>query len=395
MLIEFRVENHRSIREEQVLSFEAASIDHPEGVTRTVEGYDKPLLRVMAVYGANGSGKSNVLRALAFMCQAVFHSQRLWAPAGGVPRDPFAWGPWREAPSLYEATVVRHGVRYQYGFVVDDEQVLEEWLYAWPKGHKQTWFERDADAIKFGRNFRGERQVLEETLRPNALLLSLAAQLNHQQTRDLFGWFARADIVGDDGNWVRTRAVTEMYGADQHADFSYFFEKFMRLADLGIRDCEVREGPGGKQLWFRHAEHPDAWLPLEQQSRGTKALVDMVLPIGGAMSAGDLLLVDELDNSFHSGLARSLVGIADDIGGQLLFSTHDATMLGSVAGEPALARDQVWLTEKSPEGATTLTPLTDFRPRKAENLMRGYLQGRYGGVPHIQGLGEAVQSEAK
>ena len=107
-----------------------------------------------------------------------------------------------------------------------------------------------------------------------------------------------------------------------------------------------------------------------------------------------MLLIDELENNLHPTLARGLVeGLfqSSSAKGQVLFSTHDATLLGTAVGEPVLSRDQVWMTEKSPSGATVLVPLTDYTPRKGENMERGYLQGRYGGVPHVGDLEAALQ----
>lgn len=171
MLIEFRVENHRSIREEQALTMEAGRSSDPDAAhVRVVDGHRTPLVTAAAIYGANASGKSNLLSALAYMRRAVLDSHRFWDPDGGVPRDPFAWGEYRGKPSLFEATFLEEKVRYRYGFVVDDDAILEEWLHAWPRGRQQVWYERDRDRIKFGENLKGENHIVEEVTRPNALL---------------------------------------------------------------------------------------------------------------------------------------------------------------------------------------------------------------------------------
>ena len=140
MLIEFRGANHRSLRDEQVLTMEAGRVgDESDPRPRLVSGYSEPLLTVAGLYGANASGKSNVLAALVFAGEAVNASHRLWLPDEGVPRDPFAWGQKTSEPSLYEVKLLLGGVQFQYGFQASDTCFPEEWLYAWPNGKKQVW----------------------------------------------------------------------------------------------------------------------------------------------------------------------------------------------------------------------------------------------------------------
>ena len=202
MLIEFRVENHRSIREEQVFSVEAGRVGDATDIRpRHVRGVSAPLLPVAAIYGANASGKSNVLDGLAYMQLVVLLSYRIFSPGSGIPgRTPFAWAGNRDKPSLYEVVVVIDGVRYQYGFVLDDERIHEEWLYAWPKGRKQRWFEREWDddkgySFSFGDQLKGVKRIVEDFTRDNALFLSAAAQNANEQLTSLYHWFQGLSIV--------------------------------------------------------------------------------------------------------------------------------------------------------------------------------------------------------
>jgi AAA15 family ATPase/GTPase len=112
------------------------------------------------------------------------------------------------------------------------------------------------------------------------------------------------------------------------------------------------------------------------------------LSILRALEDGNPLVVDELEASLHPILALQIVKLFNNPlqnpkNAQLLFTTHDTNLLGSILDGPALRRDQVWLTEKDKSGATVLYPLTDFQPRRSENLERGYLQGRYGAIPFL------------
>jgi uncharacterized protein len=420
MLIEFRVENHRSIRDEQVFTMEAVRTSEAEAsYVREVQGHQKPLVTVAAFYGANASGKSNLLSALAFMRDAVVDSQRFWNPDGGVPRDPFAWGDRRVQPSLYELTFVRDGTRYQYGFVIDDERVLEEWLFAWPGSRKQVWFERE-QAFKFGEHLKGENRLVEQLTRANALFLSAAAQLGHKQLQEIYSWIASMSLGGMLNRQSRRhKSVPNMwlpfaefsseflsaakpsqlqlmlfkdsvYGDNTNTQTADWIRRMLHIADIGIRDFKV-EGRDGRmpRIQFLHkSEAAEAWLPIEEESSGTLSLLNVALSVLSSLSHGSVLVVDELERSLHPLLALYILNQFENRESnpkhaQLIFTTHDTNLLGTSLGEPPLARDQVWLTEKDQMGASVIYPLSDYKPRKAENVERGYLQGRYGAIPFL------------
>ncbi|WP_397571444.1 ATP/GTP-binding protein [Schlesneria sp. T3-172] len=421
MLIEFRVENHRSLRDEQALSMEAARIgDETDSRPREVPNQSMKLLPVVAIYGANGSGKSNVLAALTYMKEAVNLSHRLWGPDEGVPREPFAWGQKREELSLFEVQMIIEGIRYQYGFLCNDVAFVEEWIYAWPNGKKQIWLEREGDQFKFGENLKGENKVIEGVTRPNALFLSAAAQLRHSQLWPLFSWFGSIHSLNLTGGPAAPRRVLStqyrderelvemldessegrqrtLFDEDPPESVLNQFKAMLQAADIGIVDVRLNRdeltGAGrplrGSRFQLKHqSESDDAWLPLEQESGGTRTLFRLAFPILRSLRTGSTLLVDELESSMHPMLADLIVRQFNDPeinkrNAQLIFSTHDTNLLGTLVGEPALRRDQVWLTEKDARGATVLYPLTDFKPRKDENIERGYIQGRYGAIPFL------------
>lgn len=409
MLVEFRVANHRSVREEQALTLEAGRGGDPDDPRpRRLAAHAEPLLPVAALYGANASGKSNILGALGFMRDAVVHSHRVWAPDGGVPRDPFAWG--SPGPSTFEVTWIREGVRHEYGFVADDECFLEEWLYAWPSNRKQVWFERDADEFKFGEHLRGENKLVEQVTRPNGLFLSAAVQNRHEQLGAVYAWFRsirtvnvrmRRELPEPSEMWLH-RAL-RMDGARQASlfpvdtgddDLLGAFKDLLRASDFGIEDIKaVESGERRSRILVKHKGGDDerAWLPLDQESQGTRTIVRLGPPAIDALRHGGLLVIDELEASLHPLLGLHFVRLFNDPAtnprnAQMVFSTHDTNLLGTLLGPPSLRRDQVWLTEKDDQGGTRLYPLTDYKPRKSENLESGYLQGRYGAIPFLGSL---------
>lgn len=427
MLVEFRFQNHRSIRDEQAFTFAVAYPEAEDGRARAVAGHAERLLTAAALYGANASGKSNVLEALAFMQGAVLFSHRMWDPQGGVPRDPFAWGSHANAESTYEVTLVLNGTRYRYGFTVDEHRVLEEWLHAWPKNRQQTWYERDADAFKYGDHLKGENKLVEQVTRPNALFLSAAVQHRHEQLGPIYEWFRTTSVI----NVVRRRRgwmshpslealIPRLQSGRQlslldavHGSIDELesLMTLLRAADVGIldvkvvqddesglvRDSDVRKSRSRVFVRHQHSTE-DAWLPLEQESQGTQTLLRLAPPLVQALRQGSLLAIDELEASLHPLLAAHIIRHFHDPatnprGAQLLFTTHDTNLLGTSLGEPLLRRDQVWLTEKDRDGATSLYPLSDYKPRKAENIERGYLQGRYGAVPYLENLTTPLSEE--
>jgi uncharacterized protein len=424
VLIRFRARNFRSLKEEQELSLVASSLkDSPEAVTQ-VKGLDLGLVRAAAIYGANASGKSNVIRALAYMSSAVQNSQRQWAPEGPILREPFLLDPQSKLDSSsFEVDLLLDSVRYHYGFTLNDREILEEWLDAYPLGKRQIWFKREHRDFTFGKKMGGDNPAIERLTRPNSLFLSAAAQNNHEGLLPLYQWFVeRLGYVPRE----RGQHIQYTTQACKDENVKSWVLQVLRAADMGIAGLEVREedllpplvtkdmseedrvlwaeldeglrklaagskGLGGfsekKQiLSLIHKGSNRQGVPFgpENESEGTVAFFGLLGPLVHTIPSGGTLCVDELDASLHPLLALGVLHYFSNPtlnprGAQIIFTTHDTNILDRAS----LRRDQIWFTEKDAEGGTHLYPLTDFKPRKNENLERGYLQGRYGAVPFI------------
>jgi hypothetical protein len=417
VLLRFRVANYRSIRDEHELSFMASDVED-EIVRHTgVESGGKEIgvIPAVGIFGANASGKSNLLSALVAMRAAVRNSVADWARGDGVPqREPFALDPaCRQENTLFEVDLLlgRTKVRYTYGFELSDERVDAEWLYAYPDGHRQVWFDREADR-RDGPEFRfpnenvpGGKKLVELT-RPNALFLTVAASFNNKKLIPLHRWFMDNFWVVTSGEDVAQRSdYTRERLIDPRRGDSYRkrVEPLLRVADLGIVGLDVDASlPAEQQVKLLHRTKRGKPLPLDfltQESLGTHAWFAFLGPVLEVLERGSVLLADELDSSLHPVLAAEVVRLFQDPdanpeGAQLLFTTHDATLLGKgVVGRP-LSRDQVWITTKRKTGETELYPLTDARPRTTDNLELGYLRGRYGGVPRVM-AGEMAREVAE
>lgn len=379
MLRSFRITNHKSI--------------HTEQECLLIPSYDKsrPAVPVAAVYGANASGKSNLVDALRFMRSAVRYSVGLWEAEGGVPRSPFRLDPAALAePSAYAVDLLIDGVQYLYGFAVDDVRVTEEWLYAYnPTKRKTILFERDGDAVALGDSVserKSRAKILSSSLRPNSLLLSLGMQLGGQREfAPVHRWFGRGLLIPRHEPASARRSLPERVEAALARDTGFL--ALARVADLDIRDIQVEQVEQPRpELVFRQGPR-NTPMSIADQSDGTVAYLDLVAYATEALGTGAVLLVDEIDVSLHPRLTARLIELfrddkANPHGAQLVFTTHDVSLLGTSFGEEVLRRDEIWFVDKR-DGVTSLYPLTDFHPRQEENRERRYIGGSYGAVPAV------------
>jgi AAA domain, putative AbiEii toxin, Type IV TA system len=403
VLLGFTVANVLSLRDEQTLSLVSEGLEDTPARQTGIVADRRPVqaLPVVGIYGANASGKSNVLGALRLMRQAVLESHAQWTQTDGVPRTPFALDPKAsKAPSSFEIDLVIDKTRWVYGFELSDTQVEAEWLHVYPRGRRQVWFDRDAaaaESFRFpGDHLKGERATLAKLTRPNALFLSTAAAYNHPQLSVLYRWFhgnlwlVTPESDRNEREWFTSRRLL--------TDDRDRVLELLRVADLGIDDIEVvKQDPDPPRVrLIRSSGRRQTAFDFDDESYGTRNWFALLGPLLLTLKDGAVLLVDELDASLHTTLVAEFIRLFQDPKAnpncaQLIFTSHDTTPLGTATGNRPLGREQVWLTEKRTDGATELYPLTDAHPRKDENLERGYRAGRYGGVPRV-GPGQIVRT---
>jgi AAA15 family ATPase/GTPase len=428
MLLSFRVENHKSIREEQQLLLTPTYDDaQPESA-------DWEAVTVAGIFGANASGKSNLLDALSFMRDTVRWSMSRGEPGSGIHREPFALD--AEAatdPSIFVIDLMLSGVRYTYGFSINGAQVLEEWLYTYPKRRKRVVFDRDGEEFEFGDSAPAKLRQVRDITGPNVLLLTVAARASNEEVEPVYRWFSDGLKFAEERNsglpgWLRDSQTSE----EQMAGLS----ELLRSADTGVRSVEVRkpeepridvdhgnkvfgEAVAGKvvqaqpigevhvysvhgklsqrpgrlnrlpELLFHHSEGERARpLSWSEESNGTRTLTALGYEAQRVLETGGVLVVDEIDASLHPHLSAQVILHFQDErrnphGAQLIFTSHDAALLGQIRGEEVLKRDHIWFVEKNGQGQSSLYPLSDFKPRGDDNRSRRYLVGRYGGVPDL------------
>ncbi len=420
MLVEFRTKNFRSLRDEQVLSL-VASTDKTLLDTHALDTGLKAaphVLKSAVVYGANASGKSNLIKGLQYMRGVVLESAALQPGQTFDRLQTFKLDATSGSqPTEFEVTFLIDGVRYQYGFAMNAQRIVSEQLMVYKAFKPQRWFERHfdvesgKDVYEFGSGLKGAKNLWEGATRPNALFLSIAVQLNSEALLPVFDWFANRLVIFNEQTPLSPQVSVQMLKQDAQRKAIC---DFLRAADISIADIEVATqqamvhtihvdlatGKRGEtaseqavdEVKFHHVtEHGQAVFDLMDESSGTRNLLFLTGPILDILNKGLTLVVDELDTSLHTLLVQALVRLfhrpeVNTGGAQLVFTTHDTSLLDAYG---LFRRDQIWFVEKQSDQSSSLYPLLDFSPRKNEALERGYLQGRYGALPFLsnQALG--------
>lgn len=427
MLLDFQVANYRSYREPQRLSLVAAEGGASESLL-SADGFDFRALPSVAIYGANASGKSNLLKAMWLLGDILRNgpsSLRVDNPRIG----PFGFS--LEAarePTAFEVNFLAGDdesgawVRFEYYLSILAGEVHEEWLNAYPAGGRcQRWFLREPSEtssakVRFSGHLSGEHKQLLKVTHAQTPFLWVAGQFRHRELSLPWGWL----ISNFRDNFFRARGTTAARCHPRgNAPFRIWVASFLRHADLGIESIEVRErsGPPSERafpneldepvpaldVWLYHRVGPDRLvsLHLSQESEGTRNLFELLAPLDFALREGRLLLADEAIASLHPLLTHRIVECFHDPavntkGAQLILVTHDVSLLRN----DLFRRDQVWFTEKNPEGETRLYSLHEFKPGAESSIAKNYLAGRYGAIPVLDPIDlgtnhAATQGEGK
>ncbi|WP_084700260.1 AAA family ATPase [Streptacidiphilus anmyonensis] len=424
MLLSVTISNFRSLQGDQTLDL------------RPVYQSEADAQSVAALYGANASGKSNVLRGIRFIHDAI---------TGQADRDQAGnmyWAPFlldhesRTKPSRFSVDLLIGGTPYSYGFSIDMDGIAEEWLFSFPKKKKRILFERSKDGYYFGPTFGSAKAgLLSEITGAKELFITNASRADAPDAKIITEWFRDSVWFADDDDKSRQsrRAMTRELLVDPETRNS--IETLLKAADFGINRATVSNlkwqfeevsddslAPGsfaveerdgiarikfnGKlasnleqavlenlhqrtTIRFQHLGDRARDFTIDDESRGTQTWFDIAGVVTQALSKGWTLVVDELDTSLHPLLLAQMIRLfqhseTNGHGAQLIFTTHDASLMGRPGGEELLKRDEIWFTEKNSEtGATELFPLTDFRPRAGLNWEKRYLGGAVGAIPFI------------
>ncbi len=419
MLLQFSVENFRSIKEKAILSL-IASNDEQHNSNYFQVGKDR-CLKTIAVYGANAAGKSNLFLALttAILAVRMSNDRQLGMPIANI--IPFLFDQeTAKAPSSFEFIFVADNKKYVYGFSATATAVETEYLYVYNSAKATTIFERDIHQTNEYRftlpSLKKQLQPITERNTPNKLFLATATLWNCVETRAPLLWFHNSintyptdynellrfsgEMFSQDAdNSLRTFTNNLLQQADINID-DYFFESqdtekddMLRQMPSGIRDffsaLPMTVGKEYRVSTFHHIRNQDGELvyelPLQLESKGTRDVFLLSPILKRAFEAGEVVCIDEFDTSLHPLLVRYLVSLfhnpeINKANAQLIISTHDLSLLTL----KILRRDQIYFIEKSNDtGASELYSLDEFSPRTNEDVRKAYMLGRYGSVPNV------------
>ncbi len=402
MLLEFQCSNHKSIKEKVYFSLIAGSDNTSEELLKKFGNFR--VLRSAIIYGANGSGKSNFIDALAFMRGLVSNSIN-YQPGQAVFQARHKLTA-EETPSEYSIQFVRNDIRYAYGFSVKQNLIEDEYLYYFPKGRQVKVFERSGMEIKPGDRYKNVFDVSISILKVNRLFLSCAANYSNVKEIEEAFLFFNSDIVvynPEINNWTE-------YSIDlmqKNERIRKVFVDILQALGTGAKDVKVKLEKVKPADLPQELQLPDALKNLmgnqeanlveakvvydqfevdlmTEESAGVKRLFQVICPMIDILNNGKILICDELEANLHEAVIYQIVQLFQyykkDKFAQLIFSTHDTSLLDT----DLFRRDQVWFTQLNKERATDLYSLVEIKNvRKSENLEKGYVSGKYGAIPML------------
>ncbi len=428
MLIEFSVGNYRSFKDTVTFSMVAANITSKDKSLdeRNVFSVDEDLrlLKSAAIYGANASGKSNLASAFRFMKWFMVNSSKETQSTEGIDVEVFKLSTdTEELPSFFEIVFLLEEKKYRYGFEVNSNRVISEWLFHVPNTRETRLFERSFDNIKSTKIYGGE--VIKKLTRDNALFLSVSAQFNIGIAENILRWMrSKLGIISGlhDSGYKEYTSECLMDDSREKNDVL----ELIRKLDLGIRDINVEqtdvtteifpssipnevkefilEGTGGKATLV-YTTHPkfneqkehvsDIAFSLENhESEGTRKIFSLAGPLVDTLKRGMVIIIDEFDARLHPLISRAIVNLfnskeSNPNNAQLVFMTHDTNLLS----KKIFRRDQIWFAEKDEYGATDLYSLAEYKGvRNDASYDSDYIKGRYGAIPYIGSLGNIIES---
>ena len=429
MLITFKTSNYRSFRDEAVLAMIATGLkEYKESL---IPYGSKKVLPVAAIYGKNGGGKSNLLRAFWLGVQFVRNAQRTQHEKASIPVQPFTLNDFSQnEPTFFEYTYMQDGIKYVYGFSATKSEIVTEYLYHSPKGQKATIFKRKGQKFTFPIDTeKKKKEMISEAVASNQLYFAVSCTMNYKPCIAAMKWFRESIIFSRDYTDIPAQIIQNaedagmlkaIVSAAQKADLGIQDMKF-EISDRELSNQEelldnlpddvkvalqnlmkaLSSAPNEAEARLRVSELKATALhygmsktgqikyyPLElaEESDGTKHLMALAPAIEKTLSNGGILIVDEIEKEMHPLLVEYIVARyqsknSNKTGAQIVFTTHNTELLNM----EVLRRDQIYFVDKDKKtGASELYNISEFSPHPDENIHKGYLVGKYGATPILE-----------
>ncbi|WP_455542946.1 AAA family ATPase [Intestinibacter sp.] len=408
MILEFTCKNFRSIKDYATLSMLA--INDKKHEENLIQYEHRNILPVASIYGANGSGKTNLIKAVKYLKRLVSESNN-FQPGDKLLIDSHKLS--QEDNSEFQIQFISSNIRYAYGFIINQNYIVEEYLYHFKNGKQAKIFYRQEEEYTFGKEYKTElNEISNKYSKNNKLFLSLSANLiNNIDIKNVF-LFIKEDLIVYDGNETNMSWLDftlEEIGKDKENK-----EKFIKILNsfgMDIQNIKIdRNIIDSKNLSLLLPNLPEKIrrliddtnsisvateariiyknmeIPLMQESNGVKKIFELIGPMVDILSEGKVIFYDELETSLHPMIVKRIIEMflkkeINQNNSQLIFSTHDVNLLDL----DIFRRDQIWITEKkTADKSTDLYSLSDLKNiRNDENIENGYIKGKYGGIPHM------------
>ena len=378
MILVLRLENFFSLRDKMTLDLQTAKIQTEKG--RALEGNlftinGEQILKSVAVFGANASGKSNIIKGIR-TCVDMIRSSHNYNEDTLFDAVPFKFEGYDQKPSTFYVRFLIDGIEYEYSFSMTQAEILTEQLFYYPNGRRSLVFTRDEskgpdkkDIYEFKPAIKRPMDVAANTSR-KTLFISRASQMDRDIAKQVFRFFSE-DVVLD---YKQAPMLIESLIKNQKKQML----EILSTADSDIVDIRIQ---GGELKTF-HKNNPDIAFDFEtEESEGTKTLVRMMLSIIDIIRKGKMLFIDEIDTSLHTHLVEYIINMFNDSEhAQLVYTTHNTHLLNT----DFQRRDQVYFVNKREDGSSDLYSLYDFKDfRDSYDMEKAYLQGRFDAIPYL------------
>lgn len=378
MILLFRLNNIFSFRDETTLDLQAAKIQTEKG--KALSGNMFPaaggqVLKSVSVFGANASGKSNVMKGI-HACVDMIRTSHTYNENTIFAVAPFKFDGYDKNPSSFFVRFIIDGIEYEYSFSMTRTEILTEHLFYYPKGRRSLVFSRDESKGPDKKNIYEFKQAIKRPMDVAAntsrktLFISRASQMDRDIAKRVFRFFSE-DVVLD---YKESAMPIDSFMKTRKEQIL----EILNTADSDIVDIRIQ----GNALKTFHRGNPDIAFDFDtEESEGTKTLFQMMLSMIDIIRNGRTLLIDEIDTSLHPHLVEYIINLFNNSdNAQLIYTTHNTHLLNT----DFQRRDQVYFVNKREDGCSDLYSLYDFKDfRDTFDMEKAYLQGRFDAVPYL------------